>query len=412
VASQNRGVVPRLATLFVAALALAWIALYRGGFDAPLRVGDRGTVDFVQYWSAFNLLITKQNPYDGALMHAVQSTVGQSPTYTTLMWNPPWTPLLMAPITALPFGTAALAWLSVSIVCLGAIACLAPTALGYPRLPLVVSAGATVFFYPVTDALILGQLSLPLTLGFIGALLALRLERYRSAGAIAACLTVKPHLFFLFIPPTLMWLAHTTPEIRRRCLGGFTAALVGLILLTSAVSPPAIGWWFESFGTTPAGPGGIAVRDWQTATLATALRRLAAEITGAVPTWPMYGLPLVALLLVGCALSRSAEPISWPRLAPPLACLSLGLNPYGWLYDQSLLVICQIAIIGNAWQSASPRRRGVTALTLVLFNLTIAVIAAQPWSAQHHHFWIPWALLALWWTTSTTRPASPDVASS
>lgn len=388
---------PRIGIPTLVCLACLWATAYFILPQLPIRVGDRGTVDFVQYWSAFHLMVHGQNPYDGALMHSLQSTVGQSPTYTTLMWNPPWTPLLMAPVTALPFGTAAIAWMVIALGSLGAIACLAPTALGYPRLPLITAAGATVFFYPVADALILGQLALPLTLGFVLALHALRHERYRTAGACAACLTVKPHLFLLFIPATLVWLARATPGIRRHSIAGFAATLGALIGLTIIACPAALGWWIDSFGATPAGPGGVAVRDWQTATLATALRRLAATLTGVVPTWPIVVVPLVGLVLVTTAALRSSGPIAWQRLAPPLACLSLGLNPYGWLYDQTLLVICQIAIVGEAWNSTSVGRRSVAIGALLGLNLLIAGLAQQPWSAQQHHFWIPWALLGLWW---------------
>ena len=82
--------------LFVVALLSLMLSVIFNTVDFTL--GEPGTEDFVQYWAAWQLLQEGLNPYDAGLMNAIQQTVGQKAEVTTMMWNPPWTVLLMSPI--------------------------------------------------------------------------------------------------------------------------------------------------------------------------------------------------------------------------------------------------------------------------------------------------------------------------
>jgi hypothetical protein len=71
--------------------------------------------DYKEYWSAFQLVLMGQNPYDPQIMKDFQiEKFGNE--IPLMMWNPPWILLLLAPILAVSFEASAYSFLLIQII--------------------------------------------------------------------------------------------------------------------------------------------------------------------------------------------------------------------------------------------------------------------------------------------------------
>ena len=381
---------------FIALLAMfACIGLALPDTKLGPAIGNPGADDFVQYWAGFRILNEGGNPYDGVRMHEAQRLVGQANDKTVLMWNPPWLALLLSPMLILPFSLGALCWMVLDLAMLMTIARIAPIALKRSPLPLIPAALSVIVFYPVLECIRFGQLSVFLTFAFTLFLYFIRVGWMGAAALTLIPLTAKPHLFLLFIPPGIVWLRSLTTDDRRRflgfaCIGGLT-----VIATTSMLWPNSIGDWFASLSTTPSGPGVVAREEWKTATLANLVRTALASPLGEPPAWPMQVIPALAFLATTLYFWRRRE-IDWSTLAPPLLCIALTTSGYGWAYDQSLLVLCQVALLCDVVERRyRTNYRATMLLLLILIQGVALVLGTRADNAQHYYVWIPWAYLVL-----------------
>ena len=80
---------------------LAMGSVLTNGWDLGsfrFRVGDPGTNDFLQYWTAFRTLSSGGNPYDPAAATALVKLIGGGQQDLLVMMNPPWSLLLFSPV--------------------------------------------------------------------------------------------------------------------------------------------------------------------------------------------------------------------------------------------------------------------------------------------------------------------------
>lgn len=393
-AADGRGILPvvMLAALFVVLRVGAGML----GNDRGLVLEQPGTRDFVQYWAAERALESGRNAYDGNVMFAIEDAVGQRDDETILMWNPPWTVLLLEPVVGLPFPAAALLWFLTSTLMLGGIAMLLPGALGREPPHLVVSALAVACFYPVAQCLVWGQLSVFLTFFFVLFLHFERRGEFFAAGLALVPLTAKPHLFFLLAVPGLWWLVARTTGQRRAFLAGAVGGLAVVVTIAALRWPEALGWWKASLSAAPTGPGAVAMESWKTSTLATLVRSALATGSGVAPRWPMWAIPAAGLAATVAYFGRRRPVVDWAEVAPPLMALSLTLGSYGWTYDQTLLLPLQVALVCDA---ASHRDRSAAArvvAVLVLIQALALVVGARRGAAHEDYIWLPWAMLGAW----------------
>lgn len=401
-----------LAAVFVAA------RLFAGSLadGAGLVMEQPGTRDFVQYWAAHQALEGGRNAYDGETMFAIEDGVGQRDDETILMWNPPWTVLLLEPVVSLPFPAAALLWALTSMILLGGIAVLLPEALGRRTPHLLVAALAAGCFYPVAQCLVWGQLSVFLAFFLVLFLHFERKGEMFAAGLALVPLTTKPHLFFLLAIPGLLWVAQLAPRERRAFLAGLVGGFAAVVTVTALRWPDALLNWKASLSVTPTGPGAVAMESWKTSTLSTLLRTaIAATNGGAAPRWPMWAVPLAGFAATAAWFATHRGRIVWAEVAPPLLCLSLTLGSYGWTYDQTLLLTVQVALACDAAEAiaAGPASRAagwrVAALLLAIQLLAVAV-GAKPDASHADYIWLPWAMLGAWAYARRTFASSRDAA--
>jgi len=384
-------IVTTLSFCFIAA-ALIW---FFAGIGLPY--GADGTKDFIQYWAAWRLLTSGQNPYDASVMHQEQMTIGQDPNVTIMMWNPPWVPLLISPVLELPFEAAALCWFLCNMGLIGLVIAVIPSVLGYDvQKPWVYGLG--VFFLPIIECLKLGQLSLLHSFGFILFLWCVKYQRYFWGGFAALLMSVKPHIYLILSVPMFFWFHQIGLRKARLFVFGGALSLLLAAIAVSAIEPRAIGWWLQGLKSEELGLGVIPVRLWRTATLTTQLRTLLEPLVGYIPDWPLWVVPFFGLMTTSLAFwSRSCR-IDWSAISPVIICVSFVFASYGWFFDQSVLVIAHFAILLAALAKSSVFCMAVELSGLLAIQLAILLLGMQRDSAQHHYTWVPIALLLLiWW---------------
>lgn len=379
------------AVLALASVCVAYALAWHGVIRLPLGVA--GTHDFSQYWGAWDLLRSGLNPYDGALMRAVQDGLGGGGADTT--WNPPWTPVLLAPVLWLPFEQAAALWFLCQLCLALFLVCFIPRATNRRDVPLLLSGLITLSFLPVLDSLYWGQLSLLLTLS---AALFLYFEgrgMTLEAGVSMVPLTLKPHLLLFLMPAGLLWWWRLAVKDRWRFAFGLIGSLSVLCLIVMTLAPQALMWWFSALSSPRSVVGAVPTVAWKTATLTTWVRVFLADGKGTVPLWPMTYLPLVSLGAVAFFYAWYRPIIRWSTTLPTILSIALLTGAYGWLYDQSLLLLGMIVVVGDALACDDRKARfGMVAGVLTIEGLALT----QSWvgyNQQHYFAWIPLAMLCL-----------------
>lgn len=356
-----------------------------------------GKADFIQYWSAFNLLEQQQNPYDAQLLHAEQVKAGADSGATISLWNPPWTVLVMTPVLGRSLENSARLWCAVNAGFLLCCACALSKLYRNSRvLPPLLAGALVVSFYPVLESLWWGQTSVMLATSLIAAVWLMGRERYFAAGTLLAVLSCKPHLFLT------MGLFFTAWLIQKRCwrlAAGVLCGVASLLLGTEFRWPGALSWWWTSLHGAPVAPGAVSLLEWKTASLAGAIRILLSQHGEVPPAWPMVAVPVAVNCGVAVWLVRHRRPLELARHLPAMQCLSLLGAPYGWRCDQAVLMLVHGAILADAdaeWGRVVWAVFGAQALFLVLS------IATQ--SPPHLFFWFPAVSLCLWWIGGQAGP--------
>ena len=170
--------------------------------------------DFHQLWSGTRAIVLDgENPYSDVVTLRIETELYGRPAYpdenAVGFFYPLYIVYLMIPVALMPYALAEAVWFSVLELALvtGVIAVV--RALGWNMrwsglAALILMAGA---LYPVTWALILGQISLVVFALVALVLWAIRSHRDVWAGLLLAFATVKPQMVFLFAPALLIWMA-------------------------------------------------------------------------------------------------------------------------------------------------------------------------------------------------------------
>jgi hypothetical protein len=393
------GLARTVTALLLLAAGLVFLARQCPAGGDSYRYGSIGSRDFIQYWSAYRALQSGTNPYDGLVLHPIERAAGQSPDATIFMWNPPWTVLMIAPVLELPFGAACLAWIGCNLVLVAVIGAIVSDLARLKRgrslvMPAIVSG---LLFYPAMETIALGQISLVLALGAALFLRSAVKRNDAAAGLSLVLLSIKPHLFLIFGA----WVAYWVIREKRWRIPAF--AVIGLfawVLLTSALWPTSLLDWWTSLGQPPRGPGAESTANWMTSSLASWVRLALLHATGHAPLWPMTAIPLFGLALTVLYLAIVRPPIAWPEQIHPVLCLSVGLAPYGWPFDHSVLVLGQIMLVTLAMQPEFPPFRRLAIFAALAAMLVVPVKLEGPNSGHHLLAWYPWSSLLLWmWAT-------------
>ena len=174
--------------------------------------------DFLQYWSAEQLLAHGGNPYDFAATLQLERSVGFNKYPPLITLSPPVAFFFALPLGWVKANTGMIDWLLLLFACMLASVWLVWLVQGKPesRYHLI-----GIFFPPVLRCMMAGQLGIFFMLE-IALFLYLQKSRPFWAGAALVFCSLKPHLF---LPCFLVLLLWSVAKREFRILAGFGAAL-------------------------------------------------------------------------------------------------------------------------------------------------------------------------------------------
>lgn len=360
--------------------------------------------DFIQYWSAIRVLIAGGNPYDPSAMLQIQHHVSPTGVIPIMCWNPPWVLLFLLPVLVLPFWQAEIGWQILSVLALCALGLHIGRLYQRAHQPLFTALGLVTFF-PLVSNFQFCQLGVVLLAGVVLLWQGLREDRAARGALGVALLSVKLHLFV----PLLGVVFLDAVRRRRFSLPLLSAGLVTALALSCELLVPGIlSAWLKAIISQPV--GAIATRSWKVPTLVGLVRSAIYPHDGGWALATMFFIPLGAVLALTVYLLPRRENVDWARALPWILLVSYICSPYGWLYDQLVLLPMHFMVLGAAVSLvvAGCRRAGwqllLLAGTVQLFALT------DPWNvmpAQHHYFWLPLALGAVGWRAETLLKTIP-----
>jgi len=360
----------------------------------PLEHKIAGGRDFSIYWATGVQLVHHANPFDSKHMSQLEEAAGlfdQNDPHHNLayfMRNPPWTLFLTWPLGFLPMMVGALPW---SLLVLGVFYLAIRKLYAYAGAPDHYTQYIAFSFMPALFCVMIGQTGLFVLLGFV-LFLVWHKERPYAAGAALWLCTMKPHLAVFFIAVLALWILHRR---QFRILAGFLAAFALSVALTLLIDPLA---FLQYRDMTKSDTMLYEIVPCIIANLANyiaprliLLRYLPLAI-GLVPAIAFYWL--------------RRNRWDWFRDGGLLLLFSILLTPYGWIYDQGLILPILVYLVLRI-------RNGYLILPITLSSIAVLVqFACVPHLNSPTYFWtLPFYLcwiLYLLHVVDTQPPLEPS----
>jgi hypothetical protein len=343
--------------------------------------------DFLQFWTAGQLVASGQSPYSAEDQARVQRQLGWDRdkqglrSYDFLpFYYSPWLAFTCVIFLPLGYSTAKLAWLVVNVELLLLSGYQLSRLLdGIPRW---ISLAAVPCFAMAILGVLIGQIAPLLLFLIVAAWRLLALGRDFWAGTVLALLLTKPQVGIVLAAALLLWSAR---QHRWSVLLGF-ALSVSILCAVSFVLLPRWPWQLaEALDQTP-----LVTQDspWPSVTWLAVLRTAGAH--GSV-LWLLYfaaAAPGGALLLVGAWNRQMAlnQVIAW---AIPI---TFVVVPYARLYDLTILIIPLLLLLA-AKRSARWSVPVFVACLVVSFLQLTWVRPSDPYRFEVSFFWMPVFLL-------------------
>lgn len=371
--------------LFLLLVLLALLGSLILSIARNTHYGSLGTTDFIEYWSAGQLLLRGENPYDFESLFEVEKTVGWPHSTPLVMWNPPWALAWLYPLLLLDFETASLAWLGINfgIVLLSSTLVWSVCAVPPWRSRRLVAWPAGFFFAPALMTLGLGQISGLNLLGIVLFVWLSGTRRFFAAGMALALITVKIHILYLVWPFLLWWVVKNR---HWRVPAGFASVL----LPSMGVLTVFRYGWPADYVQALRGPPLY----WATPTLGGISR----EFLGV--SWPQvqYVPSLLMLLAALVYLAWRRPVIDWPKWIGPLLLVSVATAAFGWSYDQVVLLVPFLEVVVVTVQRPEFRIGDRVLLWSGLASYSVFLFAMNLMQVDElHKFWLVWILGLTYW---------------
>ena len=326
--SERTSVVRMVLGILTLLVASGWLVVTLS--DQSIRLND-----FVQYWSAAVVHTGGGNPYDGQelLPHQRAAMGDLDQQQAIMMWIPPWSLALIAPLGLLPAKAAFLIWVVVqlTLVCVS-VHWLWKVYGGPPGPGWAFAVG--IGFTPTLLLLYFGQVGGLCLFGLAGFLYAHSRGRPVLAGAAAALTALKPHLLLAF-GLILALDALATGRGRRALVGGLLA--FGCAAGVAWVIHPGV---YPMYTAALTAPSSTEVqqhpRDWPLPTFSYWVRM------GIAPDqfWVQFVPVVLACGWAAAHWFRRRDNWQWADELPLLVLVSVLAAPYGaWIFDLVLLLV-------------------------------------------------------------------------
>ncbi len=295
-------------------------------------------LDFIEYWSAYNLTLNSINPYNGILMRDFQLIYTES-SAPQMMWNPPWIFLIISPMLNFDLLISAKIWLFISLFLF-----IISSVIYYQiltddkKILLPILLGLSLSF-PIVRCLSIGQLAGFLTFG--SSLIFWGLEKNKNwilaFGLLLA--TLKPHLFYLVFVLILL------VKYRRSDLFSLVPSILVFLFalsLCELIYPNMIYYWYDAMRGNQV--GNTKTSQWMGGTLVGYLIFLLGPIFSSTILSLKIFIPLITILGVLFYYRNKVIP-DWRVLYPSILLLSVMTSPFGWSFDFSVLIITHLVIM-------------------------------------------------------------------
>jgi hypothetical protein len=198
-----------------------------------------GTSDFYSRWAgARAMLLEGRDPYSLEVTREIQAVIGVDPKFEGKggFAYPLYIVFTFWPLVYLSYDWVQAIWMvTLQWVAIAAAVVLFRLAQWQPSpLGLVLMFLGTLFLYPVTRTIMLGQFTLHVTLFLALALWALQSDRDGWAGVCLAAATIKPQMLILVGPGLVLW---ALVQRRWRLIVGLLAGGLFLLLASMALFP-------------------------------------------------------------------------------------------------------------------------------------------------------------------------------
>ncbi len=357
--------------IVVGGLLLGGIAL------APVQLGELGRLDLFPYWASAHLMLGGANPYDYDAIVALMAEVLPEREAIEPAWNPPWLAVVLMPLAILPYDAAVRVWVVFNLLAVNGVTWLIWRWTSESRrqppiwLPLL-----GLGFYAALVMIAIGQISIIILLGLVACLAALRAGRDGWAGAALVLTLGKPQLVYLAVPVILIW---ALTQRRWRVWAGLIGAWLLTLIVATVLSPN----WLTGYLTATGG------HDFFT--------KLSATISGMVKAYTgsdaLRFIGILTLLLIPWLLRLMARRDLLTGVNTALL-ISLPLAPYGWTFDQIVLLPAIVQLVAWAQRIDRVQRRRYGA-ALILIYLAAFGLKLIGWG-DFLFVWVPIALGGLY----------------
>lgn len=346
----------------IATTLLAFSATYFTGILA--HPPPESLEDYSAFYCADRLIAARENPYDEQRLGTCERAVAPWRNNVLPAPYPPYALMLLAPLSALPFGVAGALWLC------GIVACVLGSILLLPRstgAPFVACAAAFVcaMWFPSMIAASMEPYAI-----FLLLLAAYMLARKRwTYGAIALALAmIKPNIAL----PVCAAAFVAVPQLRWRLLGAGAVLFAAQSLYASPSS-------FLRYMALLHGYGAAELSNAWQYSLAYALHMTGfSDAIALTAGWAQYAVASLAGVCIAVLLARRFGNLAWIVLVP------MAFAVIGGIYsrEQELAAVIPLAL-GLAYEAGTAPAR--YALLLL----------ATPWSAVYgDSFYPPFAMLS------------------
>lgn len=379
----------RILLLSVAVLLLVgeicWIGQGDGSWENPIQLF--GTRDFIAFWAGIRVFLQGGNPYDDLLVFAVQKPIHPQLVEAQVFLNPPWAILPMLPLGYFSFSPSSLLWILCNL-CFWVGATLGILVILKGDLTQRAVCGLVgVLSMPAFFNVWMGQLSLAILVASFGAMVGYRTKRDALVGFCLALLMVKPHLVFLFgLAVGLEFIRERRWRIPLWFMVFFGSMCIFPLLVRSGIYHEWLGREFSPL-------------QWQTATVSALIRYVVLLLTGEVPSWPAYFMPLtggVVFAVWYLGRGRRIETDLWFQSFSFLLLVSVICAPYGWLYDFCLLLPAQLFLVHDVLRSSVSIYRRNLVIGLVLFSQLGIGLTGYFTNVLGATVWVPLVVALAW----------------
>ncbi|HEX4612805.1 MAG TPA: glycosyltransferase family 87 protein [Urbifossiella sp.] len=324
--------------------------------------------DFLEYWAAGAVVARGGNPYDPAELLAYQRLADPDRDAAVMMWNPPWSLAVYAPVGLLPVRWATLVWVGLQLAAVMVACDLLWGVYGGPGRLRWVPQVLGLTFAPVVWTILYGQNTGLLLLGLAGFVYFRMAGKPGLAGACAALTALKPHLLAAFGVLLILDALTRRGAVALAAGAGAITAALGFVL---ALDPGVVSQ-FAAAVRHPA-EGAVPLTEWVLPVAAYWLRYFLAPDRFWVQFVPCAA-ACAAVAVWRLHLWRRGRPWDWPAALPVVVWASVLATPYGgWVFDLAVLLVPVVAVAARladgGWTAAlaglAAGFLGVTAASLV-----------------------------------------------